>query len=256
VSFFKSIYSPTIYRWTKRDVKPSYFAQETTAMVVAPTPTEVAEAQPTPVNQLEKKEAEFLSKVTEHFKSPAPAPKSKPKTGAEEVLIPTKAFIYQENEIKPITSEKTKGVVIPIPAAPVIEKSEKPEQKEDKPQADKLRFGTFISPMTSQTPLSSTQATFSIDSTPPLPPTKPNIVVGQVTTDNNKILENAILEIQDSEGRPARAVKSNRLGHFMIVTPLVNGDYKIITEKEGFSFEPVSFVAKGEIIPSIAIKAK
>jgi hypothetical protein len=37
---------------------------------------------------------------------------------------------------------------------------------------------------------------------------------------------------------------------------LVNGDYKIITEKEDISFEPVSFTAKGEIIPSIAIKAK
>jgi hypothetical protein len=46
------------------------------------------------------------------------------------------------------------------------------------------------------------------------------------------------------------------LGHFIIVTPLANGTYEIITEKEGINFEPVSFEAKGEIIPPMAINAK
>jgi hypothetical protein len=71
-----------------------------------------------------------------------------------------------------------------------------------------------------------------------------------------KILEGAILEIKDSQGHPVRALRSNKLGHFLTVTPLPNGPYQISIEKNGFSFEPFSFEAKGELIPPIAIKAK
>jgi hypothetical protein len=49
-----------------------------------------------------------------------------------------------------------------------------------------------------------------------------------------EIVESAILEIRDLAGRPARALRSNKVGHFMIVTALPNGQYDIITEKEGY----------------------
>ena len=71
---------------------------------------------------------------------------------------------------------------------------------------------------------------------------------------DRKIIEGAILEIKDSNGRPVRALKSNKAGHFIIVTPLQNGKYEVTIEKDGFVFEPVSFDAKGEMIPAIAIK--
>ncbi len=64
------------------------------------------------------------------------------------------------------------------------------------------------------------------------------------------------MEIRDIGGRPVRAVKTNKLGHFLIVTPLQNGRYEIVTEKEGYKFDNVSFQAQGEIIPPIAIKAR
>jgi hypothetical protein len=73
---------------------------------------------------------------------------------------------------------------------------------------------------------------------------------------NGKIVEGAIMEIKDIAGRPVRALKTNKLGHFMIVTPLMNGRYEIVTEKEGQVFEPITFETKGEIIPPIAIKGK
>ena len=75
-------------------------------------------------------------------------------------------------------------------------------------------------------------------------------------TPDGKIIEAAILEIKDASGRPVRAVKTNKLGHFLIVTPLQEGIYEIISEKEGFEFNDVSFEAKGDIIPPIAIRAK
>jgi hypothetical protein len=42
----------------------------------------------------------------------------------------------------------------------------------------------------------------------------------------------------------------------MVVTPLSNGRYEIITEKDGFIFDPVTFDAMGNLIPPILIRAK
>jgi len=101
-----------------------------------------------------------------------------------------------------------------------------------------------------------TQAQFSPEAAPPLPPDSPNIVVGQVIDSTGKMIEGAILEIRDSLGRPARAFKTNKAGHFRIVTPLDPGKYKVTIEKDEFDFDPLSIEAKNEIIPPIAIKAK
>ncbi len=100
-----------------------------------------------------------------------------------------------------------------------------------------------------------TSAVFSPDAAPPTPPAQGNIIVGQVMDMDGKIIEGAILEVKDGEGRPVRALKTNRAGHFLIVTPLVSGKYQLLTEKNGFVFEPISFEANGAAIAPIAIKA-
>jgi len=102
--------------------------------------------------------------------------------------------------------------------------------------------------------ITSNAVEFSVDAAPPSPPIAVNTVVGQIMDSERKIIEGAILEIRDSSGRPVRALKSNKAGHFIIVTPLANGKYEIITEKDGFNFDKVSFEAKGEMIQPIAIK--
>jgi hypothetical protein len=76
-----------------------------------------------------------------------------------------------------------------------------------------------------------------------------------VVGSDGKIVEGAILEILDQSGTVQRAIKTNQLGHFMIVTPLANGKYEIKTEKEDFNFDPITFNAEGKIIPPIAIWA-
>lgn len=96
---------------------------------------------------------------------------------------------------------------------------------------------------------------FSPDVAAPVAPTRENLVVGQVMDPNNHVLENAILEIRDENGRPARALKTNKLGHFGIVTPLTEGTYKITTEKDGFLFEPLTISVKNSIIQPLAIRA-
>jgi hypothetical protein len=104
--------------------------------------------------------------------------------------------------------------------------------------------------------ISTKQAQFSVEAAPPNPPTYPNVVVGQVVDHDRLIVEGAIIEIRDSAGRPIRAIRSNKVGHFITVTQLDNGHYEIITEKDGYEFSPVSFEATGTTIPPILVQGK
>lgn len=90
----------------------------------------------------------------------------------------------------------------------------------------------------------------------PTPPKIPNIIVGMVTDPQGKIIEDAIVEIQDAAGNPVRALRTNRLGQFRTATPLANGEYLLFTEKEGYQFDILKLKAEGKIIPPIKIKAK
>lgn len=90
----------------------------------------------------------------------------------------------------------------------------------------------------------------------PKPPTTPNVIVGMITDKNGKILENAIVEIQDTIGNPVRALRSNQLGQFRTTAPLANGEYTITIEREGYWFDIIKVTAEGKVIPTLKIKAK
>lgn len=90
----------------------------------------------------------------------------------------------------------------------------------------------------------------------PEPPKVPNIIVGMVTDQQGKIIEDAIVEIQDTTGNPVRALRTNRLGQFRTATPLANGEYLLLTEKEGYQFDILKLKVENKIIPPIKIKAK
>lgn len=100
------------------------------------------------------------------------------------------------------------------------------------------------------------QAQFSESAAPPMPPTQPNTISGQVMDANGRIIDSVILEIKDAAGRPVRAVKTNKLGHFFIVTPMADGTYEILAEKDGYTFDPIQFAANGNMIAPMAIRAK
>jgi hypothetical protein len=214
-AFFRSIYSPTYYRWQKSSKTPAFFKEEASVpqeKIIAPHGEKELQKYLTSLpgrgesvsSGLEEGEKTFLGKVGNLFKNnltpsrpkPSPAPPS-----------PKPRLIVEEKG----------GPQVPISGQPVQ---------------------------------------FSSEAAPPLPPEKPNTVTGQVTDASGKIVEGAILEFKDAAGRPVRAVKTNKAGHFFVVTPLQNGKYEIVTEKEGLTFEPVVFEATGSIIPPIAIQAK
>ena len=239
ILFIKAIYSPTLYAWKRKAVRTEYFQAEPTLAQVSitqPTSSVSTKEGTKEIQNLEKKEEEFLTKVSQHFQRPAS-------------LAPT-----QMGPSKP--TEMLESYQIPK----IEPKKIGPQQKEfvvaEQATAKMSSVGNQVIPFSGQIMPNVVSAQFSPEASPPIPPSKPNIVVGQVMDSQGKIIENAILEIRDADGRPARALKSNKLGHFMIVTPLSNGKYEIITEKEGLSFETVTIEAVGQIIPAIAIWAK
>jgi len=90
----------------------------------------------------------------------------------------------------------------------------------------------------------------------PVTPTEPNVLSGMVIGPNNEIIEEAIVEVRDKSDNPVRVFKTNALGQFRTATPLLSGNYLVVTEKAGFVFDRVNVVMEGEILEPIKIRAK
>lgn len=250
--FAKSVYSPTFFIWNKSKVVKTYFKPEdsTALPMLSLPPTQDQEIEEQSImapaghveeskkslKKLEEKEKEFLTQVTSNLQvSPSPQPTTE--------------------EAKTVVSSETRDIEIPEVTKVQVEKTEDKKETEVYTNLEE-KIESEVTPTKEEKVESSQKAQFSPEASPPNPPASPNIVVGQVLENSGKIIDGAILEIKDDLGRPARAIKTNKVGHFQIVTPLVNGKYKIITEKEGFEFDVVEFEAKGEIIPPIIIKGQ
>ena len=247
VAFFRSIYSPTVFFWKKADAPIKYFRDDAIAPIekiiytggeaklqeyLSTTPLDAA------TGNLNKGEQTFLSKLSSIMD-----------------LFPIKKTEVPQQKDVQGHSQSPFSSPLQVPTFHPNLGGQKIVVEETAPGMIKQTTPTTqVSPFTPR-PFIATQkkVQFSVDAAPPSPPTTPNTIVGQVMDQDNKIIQGAILEVKDSTGRPVRALKSNMLGHFMVVTPLQSGRYEINTEKDGFNFETVAFEASGEIIPPIAI---
>jgi hypothetical protein len=256
IAFFQAVYSPTKFFWEKTAKPPVFFKEEAPVPkehIVAPHGEAELEKylQTLPgrgasiFSKLEEAEGAFLSKLSGLFGSappsqpaPQPAQPTPPPAQKGQMQVPQNLPTAVTPGYKPkvVVEEKETPVQSPVPAK---------------------SLEVQVTPtLAGQRSTSAQAAQFSVEAAPPLPPEKPNTLTGQVMDSAGKIVEGAILEIRDIAGRPVRAVRTNKVGHFLIVTPLQNGRYEILTEKEGLEVDPVSFEAKGTIIPPIAIRAK
>jgi len=235
VAFFRSVYSPTIFNWKKTETLALFFQPEP-ALQTAPAPVAPAAAP----NKLEQNEQGFLKKIGQLFnQTPAPVAVVPP-TAKPPLVIPEQrqvSFTQATSGYRPKIIVEEKVTAVPVASTPIETSATEAVLKE-----------TVVAP--------GQQAQFSPEAAPPIPPSIPNTISGQILSDQGKIVEGAILEIRDLAGRPVRALRSNKVGHFLIVTALQNGQYDIVTEKEGLLFDPATFEAKGEIIPPIVIRAK
>ena len=279
-SFFRAVYTPTEFYWKKMDKPPIYFKEEKRDS--KSQESSAASKDYIPHSKLDEKENAFLSKISSLTKQPTLGLTGKngdnkpPMTTNEpkpiEVQVPLSHDIIKSSFqqvappsfIKPAqSSDKQTQITIPQSKPIKIKQiSNKPhlvvEVKPSTVQPVNPLSGKLTPVQQVLTPQNVPQAQniqFSPESTLPAPPEIPNTVVGQVIAANGKIIAGAILEIKDPQGRSVRALKTNKAGHFIIVTPLTNGNYQLTTEKEGFLFGSIKFPAEGKIIPPIVVRA-
>jgi hypothetical protein len=251
IAFFKAVYSPTQFIWKKIPVKPEFF--QITPRPKAAKPPAAAPADrgrleeylktlpaAAPQTPLDHQEASALNQITNLFQltqlpaalkpsvAPAPGlPEEKPGIKIRKLRLPPTKEIKIEKKVerKPVPTKR------PLKKAAPIKKPRRPEQATVQP---KITPGLPI----------------------PTPPDRPNILVGMVIDKENKLVENAIIEVRDGKGNPVRALKTNKLGQFRIATPLKNGTYEIEVEKEGLNFDIIKITLANKIIQPIEIKAR
>ena len=83
----------------------------------------------------------------------------------------------------------------------------------------------------------------------------PNVVNGIVRDNKGLLLSGVVMIIKDTSNEPVRALKSNKIGQFVISTPLPNGTYTLELEKEGYDFDIIQVEIRGEVMKPIEIRA-
>ncbi len=240
LAFIKSIYAPTIYIYKKKKNENWLDLSDTKSndsMVVSAKKEEKSIKFDSPHTQSKNghmKLGDYLQ-----ISSLKPIKKEDKSINNEEVVIETKDVKEKiENEQNNILVTETKKPVS-------IEETKKDDWRSEQSQLNlksekleatgKILFGSI--PM------------------PDIPET-PNVIVGMATSNEGKIVEGVIVEIQDEHGNPSRVLKTNSLGQFKTSTPLSNGKYLIIAEKDSFTFDRVSLELNGQIVKPIKIIAR
>jgi len=240
MAFIKSIYSPTIYTYKKNS--PANWLEIDLSKEIKKEEEEVI----VPIKE-DKKVKEFINSL--------------PSIGRE-----NQAIISTDVDTNPVKEEslgpkeeeegeKEENPSRPAAASPLnkgdsVEKqqTEEVEIKEEEMKPANLGLKTEKLEATGNVVFGEI----------PMPdiPDLPNLVVGMVLDQNHKIVEGAIIEIQDKEGNPSRVLKTNKLGQFKTLTQLSNGKYLVVTEKENLEFDRVEINLEGKIVEPIKILAK
>lgn len=84
----------------------------------------------------------------------------------------------------------------------------------------------------------------------------PNVLNGIVVDTERNYVEGVVIVINDKDGLPVRALKTNKLGQFTGSTPLPNGTYTIELEKDNMVFDVLQIELKGAVLPPLMISAK
>lgn len=176
------------------------------------------------------------------------------------VTIPGGEIISQFEEKEQSFFQKVLSLFPHVPTVQIRQQEEKPTSEEPTPRpkmvVEEESLPVNIGPTLVGSKTEGAQAKFAISAAPPAPPNIPNVVAGQVIDDGGNFVEGAILEIRDSEGRPTRAIRTNKVGHFFTATPLQGGVYEVITERPGFQFTPIKFTATNDLIAPLQITGK
>lgn len=174
-----------------------------------------------------------------HILSQTPEPHVSPVTPTPSVTIstPAAAPVQIKEPSTPIAVTPQPAVVTPTPVEP-------------------LQAQEVISSKSTYTSTATEQVTQNKNLPFPTKPTKVNTLVGMVINKDEKIVDGAIVEIiRHADGSAVRAVKTNALGQFSIITPLEDGSYDVSVEKDGFVFDKYALVLNNQVVDPILIRA-
>jgi len=225
MAFIKSIYSPTIYTY-KKESPENWLEIDLSKQLKSDEEEEVV----VPIKE-DKKVKEFINSL--------------PSIGREKEETRDE-ILETRNEKIEVKKEEEK----------VETRNERPDSREEEIE-EKKEAG--VKPVTLDLKTEKLGATgTAVFGEIPMPdiPDLPNLVVGMVLDLNHKIVEGAIVEIQDKDGNPSRVLKTNKLGQFKTLTQLSNGKYLVVTEKENLEFDRVEINLTGKIVEQIKILAK
>ncbi len=88
--------------------------------------------------------------------------------------------------------------------------------------------------------------------------TFPNVVTGIVKDTAGNLLPSVLVTVRDTDGVPLRAFKTNKLGQFAASTPLPVGTYLVEVEdpRDRYVFDRAQIVVNNTLIPAIEVIAK
>ncbi len=255
-SFLRSIYKPTLFFWKKTNPVPEAFTY------IQPRFLDL-----TPTVNYSGIRTQRAQEFLETIPSSAAKPSLVPEEDVESVLA-----LFTERQptgAKPLTARPSVQ-----PSIPVFQKSTK--EVIIKPAGEIKIEPQAVAPLAPAKPvfvpptqeITSAAKPMEAAAKPvetssalpfPKPPTERNMIVGMTLTGDSppKILDGAIVEIiRRSDGTPVRALKTNALGQFAIVTRLDDGEYEINVEKEGYNFDKTSLVLNNQVVEPLLIQAK
>ncbi len=223
--FFQKIYSPTIFLWQKSSGQLNI-----------------------EVFSHQARRAHFFKKIT------LPDKKQQMQEYLQSLPLGT-TNIKATTSIPPATA-KIETTIKKKKAVPAITSPQKTIKKGNQPKGSSADWQQLIQAWQKRKQGQNVDKTQYLNQAMPATPTQANIISGLVTDENDQGIEGAIVEIQDAEGNPVRAMRTNGLGQFQTATPLANGEYLVVTEKEPYQFGIMKVEVKGEIIHPLKIKAK
>ena len=272
MAFIKTIYAPTRFFWKKDPKLPNYLNNQVikaaSQNIAPPTPLSVPKTLPdidTPaIAKIDVLQNERLNQINLLFSqdqnanptnSPPPLAPASPTGGSNSINHQQIALPTPPNTQYPIPNTPIKVAVQPMENISIVHTPSSPIENtilQDPATAGHPIISNQPAPI--QTSLDGSTAVFNPNLPFPSISENPNTLMGMVTDQTGKIVENAVIEIKNQSGT-VRATKTNRLGQFFLATPLSDDSYQIEIEKAGLTFSPISLKLEGKIYPPLDIKA-
>ena len=254
INFVKAIYLPTRFIWQKTNKIPRLFLFEAHAPDVVNTITKTIKAPSAssilkPISDLSETETTMVKSLDSLFATLPTSPQ--PSTMSHEPLPISKPTIVIR-KLNPQSAVSDVVLHVPISEPTSIPKTQ-PLTMSHEP----LTTTIFTAPSAPSSPtMSHEPLTMSSPKhiTLPASPRLPNLVTGVVVDQNDKLVENAIVQIVSGDGIPARAMKTNSLGQFYTSTPLSEGSYIIEIDKPGISFSPQQITINNTVLSPIELR--